>query len=98
MQGDEIHNYGRLLERGQVNMLFSYMSDEENDYQQSHFWFEWMNMVTSITCKQESEEVNGLLVRRIRERGETQRTIQSHRLASMRTSSCPHGSNFAEWP
>eukprot|EP00971_Amphidinium_carterae_P313415 6228422-Amphidinium_carterae.3 len=66
MQGAEIDSYGRLHECGQVNMLFSYTSDEEHDYEQVHFIFERKNMVTSISYKQESDEFNGYLVRRIR--------------------------------
>eukprot|EP00971_Amphidinium_carterae_P221153 4390538-Amphidinium_carterae.4 len=65
MQGYEIDNYWRLLERGQINLLFSYTSGEEQDYQQILFWLEGRNMITSISYKHESDEVNGYFVRRI---------------------------------
>eukprot|EP00971_Amphidinium_carterae_P287722 5712096-Amphidinium_carterae.1 len=61
---DEKDKYGRLTRKGQYDMLFSYVSGEEYDYQTVHFWFEKDKMVTSLSYKNESDPVNGEQVRK----------------------------------
>eukprot|EP00971_Amphidinium_carterae_P237827 4721556-Amphidinium_carterae.3 len=58
MKGDEGDNYGRLLECGEVNMLFSYTSGEEYGYQLIHFWFEGKNMITSMRSHRENDSIS----------------------------------------
>eukprot|EP00971_Amphidinium_carterae_P227573 4514303-Amphidinium_carterae.1 len=66
---DEIYKdkYGRTTAQGQFNMIFSYLSREENNYQTVQFWFEKNRMVTSLSYNSEIDEYNGEQVRRISE-------------------------------
>eukprot|EP00971_Amphidinium_carterae_P312643 6214004-Amphidinium_carterae.2 len=58
--------FGRTTKHGQFNMLFSYVSGEENYYQTVHFWFEKKKkMVTSLCYSSESDPSNGEQFRRI---------------------------------
>eukprot|EP00971_Amphidinium_carterae_P346246 6487594-Amphidinium_carterae.1 len=67
MKEDTIDHYGRTIHKGQFNMLFSYISGDGYNYEQIHFWFEGEKMVTSVSYKQETDEVNGPQVRRIKD-------------------------------
>eukprot|EP00971_Amphidinium_carterae_P351055 6491883-Amphidinium_carterae.3 len=59
--------FGRTTKQGQFNMLFSYVSGEENDFQTVHFWFEKKKMVMSLSFNSEDNPINGEQVRRINE-------------------------------
>eukprot|EP00971_Amphidinium_carterae_P282870 5615545-Amphidinium_carterae.4 len=65
MDDDYKDRYGRTTYRGQFNMIFSYLSGEDNDYQNVQFWFEKIRMVTLLSYNNEDEEVNGEQVRRM---------------------------------
>eukprot|EP00971_Amphidinium_carterae_P022056 435054-Amphidinium_carterae.1 len=67
MDHDHKDRYGRTTFRGQFNMIFSYLSGEENDYQTVQFWFEKHKMVTSLSYNTEDDEFNGEQVKRISE-------------------------------
>eukprot|EP00971_Amphidinium_carterae_P192436 3818433-Amphidinium_carterae.1 len=47
MKADTTDHYGRLIRKGQFNMMFSYISGEEYNYEQIHFGFEGKKMITS---------------------------------------------------
>eukprot|EP00971_Amphidinium_carterae_P348449 6490494-Amphidinium_carterae.1 len=65
LKADERDKYGRRTREGQYDMLFSYVSGEEYDYQTVHFWFEKNKMITSRSYKDENDPVNGEQVRMI---------------------------------